>query len=202
MQAAGEGSVSSARTTAVEPGPRSPAGPPEAPKATVPASASSAQEQIAALKQEQLELVQGLVAEFPNREGALVLMGNVLQFQARGAEADEFWKRALQINPKRADVYWSLGERAMLTGSYEEAVSYWRQAIAIDPRLPMLSGNLALALMGLGRHPEAVEVLEKGRSAGILSTFDCFVLGQAYLQLGQLEQQRDGPMYAGGPQHL
>jgi tetratricopeptide (TPR) repeat protein len=165
------------------PGGDSPA-PPDASRS----SSSSMQEQIAALKQEQLELARKLLAEFPNREGALVLIGNVLQFQARGDEADEYWKRALQVNPKRADVYWSLGQRAMLAGNYAEAVSSWRKVLELDPRMPMISGNLALALMGLGQHQEAVDVLEQGRQAGILSAFDYFVLGQGYLQLGQLDK--------------
>jgi tetratricopeptide (TPR) repeat protein len=117
-------------------------------------------------------------------------MGNVLQFQARGEEADRFWRRALEINPKRADVYWSLGQRAMLTGAYEEAVSHWRQVRQIDPQMPEVSGNLALALMGLGRHQEAVDVLEQEGRATNLSAFDRFVLGQAYLQLGQLDPAR------------
>jgi tetratricopeptide (TPR) repeat protein len=174
---------------AAEPGPRSRTDP--AGQVAPSAPSSSPQEQIAAIKKEQLELAQRLVAEFPNREGALVLMGNVLQLQARGEEADKFWKQALQINPKRADVYWSLGQRAMLAGSYEEAVSHWRRTLELDPQMPQLSGNLALALMGLGRHQEAVDVLEKGPQAANLSGFDRFVLGQAYLQLGQPEQARD-----------
>jgi tetratricopeptide (TPR) repeat protein len=161
---------------------------PEPARENLPSSALL--EQIALLKKEQLELAQRLVAEFPSREGALVLMGNVLQFQARGEEADTFWRQALQANPKRADVYWSLGQRAMLAGRYEEAASHWRRVLEIDPRMPQVSGNLALALMGLGRHQEAVDVLEKGPQAGAPSALDCFVLGQAYLQLGQLDRAR------------
>jgi tetratricopeptide (TPR) repeat protein len=171
-------------------GTRSQVDPPGPPTPGVPSS-SSPQEQIAALRKEQLELAQRLLAEFPHREGVLVLMGNVLQFQARGEEADEFWRQALRINPKRADVYWSLGQRAVLAGSYEEAVSHWRRVLELDPRMPQVSGNLALALMSLGRHQEAVDVLEKGPQAANLSGFDRFVLGQAYLQLGQLDRARD-----------
>jgi tetratricopeptide (TPR) repeat protein len=174
---------------AADPDARSRTDPPGPPAGNVSAT-SSLQEQIAALKNEQFELVQKLVAEFPDREGVLVLMGNVLQFQARGEEADTFWRQALQVNPKRADVYWSLGQRAMLAGSYEEAVSHWRKVLEIDPRMPQVSGNLALALMGLGRHQEAVDVLEKGPQAGAPSALDRFVLGQAYLQLGQLDKAR------------
>ncbi len=173
---------------APNPGTRSPSDSPGPPGGDVPSS--FLQEQIAALQKEQLELAQRLLAEFPNREGALVLMGNVLQFQARGDEADRFWRQALQLNPKRADVYWSLGQRALLAGRYEEAVSHWRKVLELDPRMPEVSGNLALALMGLGRHQEAVDVLEKGPQAGSPSAFDRFVLGQAYLQLGRLDRAR------------
>jgi tetratricopeptide (TPR) repeat protein len=46
--------------------------------------------------------------------------------------------------------------------------------------------------MGLGRPQEAVEEMERGRGAGVLSGFDYFVLGQGYLQLGQWDQARAG----------
>ena len=168
---------------------RSRADPPHPLPGSAPSS-SSLPEQIAALKKEQLELAQKLVAEFPKEETALVLMGNVLQFQGRGEEAGDFWGRALQVNPQRADVYLSLGQRAMLRGSYEEAAADWRKVLEIDPRMPGVRASLGLALMGLGRHQEAVEMLEKGLLIGTASSADHFVLGQAYLQTGQLEKAR------------
>jgi tetratricopeptide (TPR) repeat protein len=175
--------VSEAGTTA-------PVDPCEPPAAGVAPTSSPIQTQIAALKREQIELAHKVVAEFPSREEAMVLMGGVLQLQARSEEASEFWRRALQINPRRADVHLTLGDCAMQRGAYEEAASSYRKVMDIDPCTAGLSGRLAMALMSLGRHQEAVRMLEARGQAGGASSLEYFLLGQAYLQLGQLDKAK------------
>jgi tetratricopeptide (TPR) repeat protein len=153
-------------------------------------AARAPQEEIAALKKQQLDLAEALLKEFPNHDGVLVLMGNALGCQGRQNEAAEFWTRALALNPKRPDVYQSLGQSAMAREDYETAVRQWQKALELEPQRAGIRGSLGLALMGLARHREAVEELEAGRKVGTMLAFDHFVLGQAYLQLGQLEQAR------------
>ena len=159
--------------------------------ASIPASSVLAPEQeVAVLKKEELALAEQLIRDFPNKVDPMVLMGIVQDRHGNGTEALKFWKKGLELNPKRADVYKSMGWLAMGKGEYEEAIARWRKALEIDPQLPGVHNSIARALMGLGKQKEAIEELEKDIKISPNSGFSYFLLGQGYLQEKEYEKAK------------
>ena len=153
-------------------------------------SLQTPQQEAAALKKEERELAERIMKEFPDSEGPIILMGNVLQRHGNAAESLKLWKKALEMNPKRADIYKSMGWLAMGKGKYEEAIAYWRKALEIQPQLADVHNAIARALMGLGRGKDAIEELEKDIQISPRSSTSYFLLGQGYLQQKEYEKAK------------
>lgn len=147
----------------------------------------SAQE-AAVLKRQELELAEKLMRDFGVNENSLMIMGNVLNRHGNATEALEFMNKALKINPRRADIYSTMGWLSIKQGEFHQAIEYYRQALNIQPHLPDTHSNIAHALMILGRHDEAIDELERELQISPDSAFAYFLLGQAYLQQRQYEQ--------------
>jgi len=148
------------------------------------------EQRVAVLKKEELELAERLMSDFPNNVDAIVLMGNVWERHGDAIEALKFWRRVLELDPKRSDVYKSIGWFAMQKGQFEEAIAYWRKALEVDPQIPNVHNNIALALMGLGRQKEAIKELEKDVQISPHSSFSYFMLGQGFLQEKEYEKAK------------
>ena len=148
------------------------------------------EQQIAALKKEELELAKSLMNEFPNSTSATLLMGNVLERHGDADEAVKFMRKVLELNPKRPDVYKSIGWFEMQKGQYEKAITNWRKALEINPKIPDMHNSIALAFLGLGKQKEAIEELKKDIQISPNSAFNYFMLGQVYLQLKDYDNAR------------
>jgi len=148
------------------------------------------EQEVAALKKEELELAEGLMRDFPNSIDAGVLMGNVWERHGDAIEALKFWRKVLELDPRRSDVYKSMGWFAMQKGQYEQAIAYWRKALEVAPQMPDIHNSIALALMGLGKQKEAIEELEKDIQISPNSNFSYFMLGQIYLQQKEYEKAK------------
>ena len=153
-------------------------------------SVQTPEQRIAALKKEELELAERLMRDFPNSVDAFVIMGNVWEGHGDAIEAVRFLKKALEIDPKRPDVYKSMGWFAMQKGQYEQAIMNWRKALEINPQIPNMHNSIALALMGLGKQKEAIEELEKDIQITPNPVFSYFMLGQGYLQHKEYEKAK------------
>jgi tetratricopeptide (TPR) repeat protein len=156
------------------------------PASTAPAlsaeSGLSSQAQTAALKTEELELAKTLLKAFPDNENVQVLMGNILERHGDTASAMNFWKTAIQLNPRRADLYCHLGKVTLGKGAYGEAIESYQKAATLDGSIPGGVTGWALALMGAGRHSEAMEVLQKGLAVLPDQALGHDLIGQIYLQ--------------------
>lgn len=73
--------------------------------------------------------------------------------------AAEF-QRALQINPRRADLWVHLGEVQRLRGDYAGALESYARSMALAPPSPELQINLAGVLAVMGRNDEAFEQIQ------------------------------------------
>ena len=147
--------------------------------------------EIAALKQEEMDLAEGLMRDFSGNANALVLMGNVLERHGEAVKALEFFEKAIELDPHRPSVYESIGWFYLHKGQYEEAITHWHKALAINPELPGMYNNIARALMGLGRPAEAIEALEKDIRIAPRAATSHFLLGQLYLQREEYEKARE-----------
>jgi protein O-GlcNAc transferase len=168
------------------------AAPPEADlrRATINLKTTVEQE-VAALKKEEMRLVETLMRQFPDSVDAILLTGNVHAGHGDTVGAFEFWKKALEREPRRADVYHSMGRFAMAKGQYQEAINHWRKALEIDPQISGVHNGIARALMGLGKQAEAIEELKKDIQVSPDSSFSYFLLGQGYLQEKEYEKAKD-----------
>ena len=140
------------------------------------------QQEIAALKQEEMELARMVMKDFPDSEGALELMGNFHSRHGRRKEAAQFWQRCLDKDPRRLSVYSSLATVAIDSGEFEEAIAHLRKAIEIRPKAPAIREKIGHALVELGRYDEAIEELEEEIRILPQSLTAHFLLGQAYLK--------------------
>jgi tetratricopeptide (TPR) repeat protein len=149
------------------------------------------EQDVIALKKEEIKLAENLIRDFPNSDEPLVIMANVCYRHGNVIEALEFWNKALKINPKRADVYRSMALLSMKKGQFDEVITQSRKALEIEPQIPDVYSNIGHALMMSGRPKEAIEALEKEIQISPNSGFAYFLLGQAYLQQKEYEKAQE-----------
>src|SRR4030065_127801 len=105
------------------------------------------EQEVVALKKEELELAEKLTRDFPDRDESLGIMGDLCYRHGNVIEALEFWNKTLKINPKQADVYKSMALSSMKKGNLDDAVAQFRKALEIQPQLPDVYSNIGHALM-------------------------------------------------------
>jgi len=151
----------------------------------------STKQEVVALKNEELELAEQLIRDFPGREESLVVMGNLCYRHGDVIKALEYWNKALQINPRQANVYKSMALLYMKKGQFNDAVEQFRKALEIEPQLPDAYVNIGHSLMMSGRPKEAIEALKKEVQISPDSDFSYFLLGQAHLQQKEYQKAQE-----------
>jgi protein O-GlcNAc transferase len=91
-------------------------------------------------------------------ENAIVYndLGNLLQEQARYAEAIGCYQKAIQLDPGFAGAYYNLAETLQDTGQIDEAVGYYRKVIELDPGFAGAYYNLGVILQEKRQFDEAI----------------------------------------------
>jgi tetratricopeptide (TPR) repeat protein len=121
-------------------------------------------EQERALRAEQIQAVEKLLAEFPNNDDVVYLAGLVRDEQGDSETAMKLWARSLALDATRADANESLGYALLLRDDYQQAEAYLRRALEIDPTLHSARIRLATALSHQGKLREVVAVLQTTNS--------------------------------------
>ncbi|RMH17147.1 MAG: tetratricopeptide repeat protein [Acidobacteria bacterium] len=80
--------------------------------------------------------------------------------EGRFAEAEETFRRVLEIRPGNARDHANLGGALARQGKLEEAIEHYRQALALDPDDPYAHNNLGMALAESGDLGAASRELE------------------------------------------
>jgi tetratricopeptide (TPR) repeat protein len=156
---------------------------------TVPSKLTLEQE-VAALKKEEIELAEQLMREFPNSEVPLVLMGNVRRKHGNSTEAVKCWEKALAQNPERPDAYNGMGWIAVEKGEYDKAIAFWRKALEINPKMPGVHNSIAQALMALGKYNEIIEEAQEELKISPQSGLSYFLLGQGHLKQKEYDKAK------------
>jgi tetratricopeptide (TPR) repeat protein len=91
----------------------------------------------------------------------LALLGTISILKREPAQAIDFLKQAVAIEPDFAKAQTDLGNAYLFTNDYENAVVHLRRSIEIEPENETAFYGLADALLHTGRGKEADEVLEK-----------------------------------------
>ena len=155
--------------------------------------ASDPQQEIAALKKEELEIAETLMKDFPDSVNAIMQMANLWERHGDADKAMEYFRKVLEKDPKRADVYKGMGWFYMNKQEYAQAIEHWQKALEIDPNIPEVHKNIALALMGQNKQHQAIEELEKEIKISPDFSLSYFLLGQIYLD--QQEYEKAGENY-------
>lgn len=74
-------------------------------------------------------------------------------------------RRAADLQPENARVYFQLGELARLERKFPEAVSYYQKSIALDPNSPEPLYKLGQIYVRMGRQEDAKEIFTRHREA-------------------------------------
>lgn len=104
--------------------------------------------------------------------------------QGRLPEAEQFYRRALQIDPANAEALHLLGVLAGQIGRTEAAIELISRALAAQPANPTYLNNLANALRDAGRDDEAEQ-----RYRAAIALHPAYV--EAIANLGKLLQRAD-----------
>jgi superkiller protein 3 len=155
-----------------------------------PEGSQQAEQDIAALKKEELELGGRILKEFPDTELSLFLIGNIYRKQGNSTEAEKYWKKALELNPKRPDAYNGMGWIALEKGEYEKAIAFWRKALEINPEMPSVHNCIAQTLIILGRYDEVIKEAEEELKISPGSSLSYFLLGQGYLKQNEYDKAK------------
>lgn len=108
------------------------------------------------------EQLLGLVLkDDPGSLVALDLLGFVLYFQDRPAEAEQACRRALALDPARAYSNKGLGLCLAKQAKVEQGLPFIREAIRLEPQWFDPRWDLAIVLMEAERYAEALEVLDE-----------------------------------------
>ncbi len=89
--------------------------------------------------------------------------GEKYQRLEKYAEAEEQYRRAIEIDSKYAEAYSNLGFTLRKQGEYDEAVEYYKKAIELDDRLAEAYEYLGEAYAEMGQFDQAEKTLKKLR---------------------------------------
>ena len=91
----------------------------------------------------------------PDNFDGLHLLAVTRSLQGAHAEADRLLKRAVPMQPDRADVHYHHGRVLSELKRFDEAITSYRRSLSIDPHSADAHLYLALALRAVGRTAEA-----------------------------------------------
>ncbi len=151
----------------------------------------SESERLAALLQEEIHLATLLLKAFPDREDALVVMGNVHARHGDTDQAIHYWKKAAQADPNRVELYAKIANLASQTDQYETVIAMWRKVLEIVPKQQGAHYEIANAQMQLGDHEACIREVEQEIALCGDTPENSFLLGQAYQQRREYEKARD-----------
>jgi len=150
----------------------------------------TAEQRAAVLKEEELHMAEALVKEFPKSEEPLVLLGDVHHRRGHTDVSTSLWEKALQMNPKRADVYDRLAQFAHDTDDYGKAIDLWRRALEIDPNMQGAHVGIARSMMATGKFQESIPEIQEEVKVSPGEPVCYYFLGQAYQHVQDYENAR------------
>ena len=97
--------------------------------------------------------------------------------------AEEYYKRALELNPNLANVHWIYGWLLAGQGRFDAGIAEVRQARQLDPLSPLMTQQLAQIYALAGQYDSALTYAQ--RAAEIDSTFPNIAVTRCFVHLAQ-----------------
>jgi tetratricopeptide (TPR) repeat protein len=101
----------------------------------------------------------------PDDPRYLAALGAVEWRRGRLTEAEAAWRKAVEVDPKRADAWHNLGALLLQANRLDEAEEAWRRAVDEDPKLAVAWFNMGVRLHETGRVEEAEAAWRKAVEA-------------------------------------
>tara|TARA_Y100000815_G_scaffold178577_1_gene162675 strand:+ start:2387 stop:3490 length:1104 start_codon:yes stop_codon:yes gene_type:complete len=141
--------------------------------------------------QEALDKTRALIALHYNLPLLHNLAGAIHKALGQSHQAIGSFRRAIALQPERAEAHNNLGEALSRIGRHEEAITCLAQAMSIKPDFAEAHHNLGVALAALGRHREAIGSFRRAialrpRHAAALNG-----LGEALILCGEPEEAEE-----------
>jgi superkiller protein 3 len=114
--------------------------------------------------------------------------GNAAQSQGRYEDAEQTWRRVLQIDPNNSGAYNNLGNALRRQGKLDEAIAAYNRAIELNPEFAIAHNNLGNALSDQGNLDEAIAAYNRAIELNPESALAYNNLGIALRQQGKLDE--------------
>ncbi len=114
--------------------------------------------------------------------------GNAAQSQGRYEDAEQTWRRVLQIDPNNVDAHIWLGLALYYQGKLDEAIAAYNRAIQLNPELAEAHNNLGIALYDQGNLDEAIAAYNRAIQLNPESATAYYNLGIALSDQGKLDE--------------
>jgi TolB-like protein/cytochrome c-type biogenesis protein CcmH/NrfG len=135
-----------------------------------------------------VELAQKAVELDPSDAGCRWILGNVLAYDRRFAEADAEFAKAVELDPNDADLWATLADLSVLAGRIKDGLEQIRKAFRLNPFPPgwyyLLLGQAQYAA---GEYEDAVETLRRDET---YRTSSRRFLAASLAQLGRIAEAR------------
>jgi len=76
-------------------------------------------------------------------------------------EAEEVFKKALELSPRRQEIYHELGWANLIQGKNEEAISFFKEALLLNEKIATSHWNLGLAYISAKKYEEGLAEIEE-----------------------------------------
>jgi len=129
-----------------------------------------------------------IIAKEADHAGALEYLGVIASQTGRSSAGIDLIRRAIAINPNRAETHYNLGLALKQEGRLDEAIVAYRQAIALNPGDADIHNNLGIALRGRRALDEAAAAFRRGIALNPNSAELQSNLGNVLLDKGQFDE--------------
>ena len=136
-----------------------------------------------------------LEPDHPEAFNISVLIGRAFDEMGRRDESEEYYRRAVEINPDAADTFHGKAESLRDNGHHEESLRWYRAAIKANPDSAQSYAAMGDALFRLKRYGEAVSSMKRAleirpdiASPEVLH----FLIGKASEELGRAGEAEKG----------
>ena len=142
------------------------------------------------------ELLLDVVQSQPGDIDALDTLGSACRTQGRLVEAEQWWLKALQLDPHRESVLRQLGLLYHQQGRMKDARDVLKRYLTVNPWHGWIYGYYAGALGSLGEWRECIAAAEHALDLNPSLAVVHELLAHAYLQVGQpAESERHADLF-------